>query len=125
MTNLVAKDASYLLWDLDDSFLLWLITPVVHKYIREIDLSFVIGSAAKYSELFELVDVFYGIFWLIEGRALKVLHPVVLQLSATLCFTTRTSRASSIVTLLGLVKSCGVFMPKTFLLVLFKCHRGV
>lgn len=64
MTEWVIKYASYLMCDLADSFRLWFIPPAVRKYVRELDLPFVIGSEVDYTELLEIVDVVDGINWM-------------------------------------------------------------
>lgn len=62
-TEWVEKVANFLLWDVHDTFSLWFVPLRVSQYMRHMDLSFVLGSPVKASQLNEVIDVIDGIDW--------------------------------------------------------------
>lgn len=109
MTECLAKYSSFVFWDLVDTFRLCFIPSALRKYMREIDISFVLGCVVRYAELLDLVYVVDGIDCIDvpvsqarRGRGFKMSHPVVVPLVANFCGMTRTSSASSMGTLICL-----------------------
>lgn len=61
--DLVAKVATFLLWDVHERLRLWFFPLLVRPYMRELYLTFVLGSSVKSSQLVDLIDLLGGIDW--------------------------------------------------------------
>ena len=55
-TEFVAQVAAFVLWDAYDNRRLWALSPDMIRFIRELDLSRVLGSAENFQELLRLVN---------------------------------------------------------------------
>lgn len=51
------------MWDVHDNFRLWFVPLRVRQYMRELDLSFVLGFSMNESILGDLIYVIDGIDW--------------------------------------------------------------
>ena len=59
----VAKVAAALLWEAYDNLRVWFTPPMLRRFIRDVDLTFVLGSARNYGDVLHLVAVIESTDW--------------------------------------------------------------
>ena len=59
----VAKVAAALLWEVYDNMKVWFTPPTLRGFIRDIDLSFALGSASNYRDVIHLMDIIDTTNW--------------------------------------------------------------
>ena len=63
LTEFTALAAAFLLWDVYDNRRLWVLSGCLIRFIRELNLTEVLGGVLNYAEVRKLLDVIDEVDW--------------------------------------------------------------